>query len=144
MTGPPSYRHELHRQNGNTQPEIAAAFLLLAFDKIDQEECWWHGDKPENDGVAVPMAVWSEIIETAKVVQRQGKKMPEAFLSFAQLLLSVPQGRLYDVRTQSVILPIRRTWAELLTARDATRATYWAEKAYATETFIRRGRFPGE
>lgn len=141
MTGPPKFRHPLHRQNGNGQAEIAAAFLLLEFDDIDQERCWRHRDPPEDDCVAVPIALWASVVQLSRRVVSLAREMPAAVSYFARALQAVPQKNLYHMRTQEVMLPIM-IWADLVKARQDAGGP-WAVKAYATEYYIRNGTFPG-
>jgi hypothetical protein len=131
----------MHRQNGNTQAQITATYLLMAFEKIDQERCWRDASTEAEDiRIAVPMPIWADITECAKKVSRQAREMPGVFGAFASLIRSVRQSDLYHAKTREVMLPLQ-TWSDLLLAHGSAKSSAWVTKAYATEHYIRHERF---
>lgn len=139
-------RHPLHIQNGNSEQDIALAKLMLAIDAVDTNEVLRNGESergPHEDLAAVPMEQWSEIVEARKSLERHVRRQEgqhvEALLFAVD---SINLTKAFDTRKRAVRVPVS-TWIDILVQRDELRGPQ-PTKAYATEYYIRHGRFPGQ
>jgi hypothetical protein len=128
--------HELHRLNGCARESVLVAKLLLALDAIDTSSCW-----PRNgDYIEVPIEMWADVTNARNAAE--SKKLPEEVQRLIGAIGAVVLSKAYDVKVRAVRVPLE-TWANILAAKEDVHRVPSMAVAYATEHYIRHGRFPG-